>query len=101
MAAKTGRRIQISASFCITYLNSLPDDADLFAAHEVAGLDDDRIARLDSGEDLHLVAFPAALLDPLLAGGVAVGAGHTDHLVDPGEGDDRGGGDEDRQLPRM
>src|SRR5512139_4259841 len=89
IAAKTGRRMQISASFC---KYALPRHADRRSGGEVAGVDHHRLAGGDTLEDLHPVARAPTGPDPLLHGAVAL---HHEDLLEAGEGRDRRGGHED------
>src|SRR3990172_6887837 len=85
IAAKTGRRMQTSASFC---KDGLLLQYDRLPAGEVAWFDHDRLARGEPLENFHPVArFPPGP-DPLLHGKTVLDA---EHLLDAGEGHDRRG----------
>src|SRR4029450_11352769 len=112
MAAKTGLRMQTSASFCIQVTTvemergilpswtplaalALRAHGDRLTRGEPSGLDDDRFAGGDPLDPLDGVAAlpsrPDALLDdaPLA---------HAEHLRDAGEGHDRARRHEHRRL---
>jgi hypothetical protein len=100
MAAKTGRRMQTSASFC-TAVPSGPGRRDAGGSRlhrhrltggQVARLDDHRVPGPEPREDLDPIPRPAAGLDADLDGLVLL---HGEDLLDAGERHDGGRGHRD------
>src|SRR5712691_10248694 len=99
--AKTGRRMQTSASFC-TYRTpgaviapASLDDRHGLAADEISWLDDDGLTGGEALEDLDALLFLPARRHALLDRAAVL---HAEHLLDTGEDDDRRRGHEDRRL---